>query len=226
MREAESRRIFLQRAAVAGAAALAGCASGEKHDEKKDDDVTPAEDLMREHGALNRILLIYDESASRLEKREEVPLDKLADAAGIIERFIEGYHEKLEEEHIFPRFEKAKKHEALVSVLRQQHKAGRTCTSLIIAGCKPGAAARETLAAQLRAFVRMYRPHEAREDTVLFPDLRGLMSAKEYDELGDAFEKREHELLGADGFEGVVARVAELEKAFGLDDLAKFTPPA
>src|SRR6186997_713716 len=30
----------------------------------------------------------------------------------------------------------------------------------------------QSLAGALRSFVRMYRPHEAREDTVLFPALR------------------------------------------------------
>jgi hypothetical protein len=44
----------------------------------------------------------------RLETRGEVPLDALAAAAGIVRRVIEDYHEKLEEEHLFPRFEKAR----------------------------------------------------------------------------------------------------------------------
>jgi hypothetical protein len=38
----------------------------------------------------------------------------------------------------------------------------------------------------------MYRPHESREDTVLFPAIRSLMTAKEYDDLGEQFEDREH----------------------------------
>jgi hypothetical protein len=34
----------------------------------------------------------------------------------------------------------------------------------------------------------MYEPHEAREDTVLFPALHGIMTAAQYDDLGEAFE--------------------------------------
>ncbi len=34
----------------------------------------------------------------------------------------------------------------------------------------------------------MYRPHEAREDTILFPALRKLVSKNEYHSLGEKFE--------------------------------------
>ena len=36
-------------------------------------------------------------------------------------------------------------------------------------------------------FVRMYEPHEAREDTVLFPQFRKIVSKHEYDALGEEF---------------------------------------
>jgi hypothetical protein len=71
----------------------------------------------------------------------------------------------------------------------------------------------------------MYRPHEAREDTVLFPALHELVAPPEYEELGDKFESREHELFGEDGFEKIVEEIAGLEKKVGLYDLARFTPP-
>jgi hemerythrin-like domain-containing protein len=70
----------------------------------------------------------------------------------------------------------------------------------------------------------MYAPHEAREDTVLFPALRRLVSAHEYDALGEAFEDEEHRKFGQEGFEGMVERVAGLEKTLGIYDLKQFTP--
>jgi hypothetical protein len=36
----------------------------------------------------------------------------------------------------------------------------------------------------------MYRPHEAREDTVLFPALREIVSEQEFGALGEDFEKK------------------------------------
>jgi hemerythrin-like domain-containing protein len=75
-----------------------------------------------------------------------------------------------------------------------------------------------------QAFIRMYRPHEAREDTVLFPAFRSIVTPHEFDALGDDFEKKEDELFGDEGFFKVVNQVAELEKKLGIYELAQFTP--
>jgi hypothetical protein len=75
-----------------------------------------------------------------------------------------------------------------------------------------------------RAGIRMYNPHEAREDTVLFPAFRQIVSEREYDPLGEDFEKKEHELFGEKGFQGMVDKVAGIEKKLGIYDLAQFTP--
>jgi hemerythrin-like domain-containing protein len=86
----------------------------------------------------------------------------------------------------------------------------------------PASAAR--LRELLHQFTRMYAPHEAREDTVLFPALRQIVSKEEYGALGEAFEKKEHELFGKEGFERFVDRIAGIEKRLGIYDLAQFTP--
>lgn len=180
---------------------------------------------MREHGVVNRILLVYEEAIRRLEAGVELPPDAVSGAAGIVRRFVEDYHEKLEEEHLFPRFVKAGTLADLVEVLQAQHEAGRRLTGDIL-GLAPAAAdarSRQTLVSRLRSFIRMYRPHEAREDTVLFPALRRLIREREYRALGDRFERREHELFGERGFEGVVDEVAAIEKGLGIYDLAQFT---
>ena len=67
-------------------------------------------------------------------------------------------------------------------------------------------------------------PHEAREDTVLFPAFRKIVSRNEYDSLGEEFEKNEHRLFGEDGFEMMVNKVAGIEKALGIYELSQFTP--
>nr|WP_262884814.1 hemerythrin domain-containing protein [Prolixibacter bellariivorans] len=75
----------------------------------------------------------------------------------------------------------------------------------------------------LQSFTTMYRPHEAREDTVLFPALRKIISKNEFYALGEDFEKK-HELFGQNGFENVVENVAAQEKQLGIYDLNQFTP--
>jgi hemerythrin-like domain-containing protein len=224
----------LYRAGMATAAACAGSLAfaqeGEKQGgkEKEQVEVTPTEDLMREHGLLNRVLLIYDHCRHSLEANRQFEVATLTSAAGIIRNFIEQYHEKLEEDHIFPRFEKANKLVDLVKTLRTQHAAGRKVTGEIEQLAKSSvwkdAAQRKNLQQSLEAFVRMYRPHEAREDTILFPALHTIVSKSEFDAMGDQFEDQEHKMFGEEGFEGQVGRVGELEKKLGIFDLAQFTP--
>jgi hypothetical protein len=75
-----------------------------------------------------------------------------------------------------------------------------------------------------RAGIRMYNTNEAREDTVLFPAFRQIVSEHEYDPLGEDFEKKEPELFGEEGFQRMVDKVAGIEKKLGIYDLAQFTP--
>ena len=211
---------------VVGANAFA--AEPEKKQEEQPEDVSPAEDLMREHGLLNRVLLIYGESINRLENKRDLPAAPLADSAKIIQTFIEDYHEKLEEDHLFPRFEKAGKLVELTKVLREQHAAGRRLTNTILSLANDRAIKndddRRKLVTSLQEFVHMYRPHEAREDTILFPALHSIVSRNEYDSLGEQFEDEEHKRFGEEGFEKMVDKVADLEKKLGIYDLAQFTP--
>src|SRR5512141_1745543 len=143
---------------------------------KEEAEVGPAEDLMREHGVLRRVMFLYDEAAHRLDGSATPPLDALGAAAAIVKRVIEDYHEKLEENFVFPRMEKAKKLTGLTATLRQQHEAGRKVTGGIQRLSKGtlADADRRQLADLLRTFNRMYRPHAAREDTVLFPAFHDL----------------------------------------------------
>jgi hemerythrin-like domain-containing protein len=193
-----------------------------------EEEVTPGEDLMQEHGLLKRILLVYREGIRRLERNEDLPPDAIADGARLIRDFVEDYHEKLEEEFLFPRFRKANQQVELVDTLLRQHQAGRALTDrtmrLATLEAIRDAGQRQELIGSLASFIRMYEPHEAREDTVLFPAFRKIASAHEYDALGEDFEKREHEKFGRDGFEGNVEKVAAIEKRLGIFELGQFTP--
>jgi hemerythrin-like domain-containing protein len=199
-----------------------------KGKEKGEEDVKPAEDLMREHGVLNRVLLIYEEIGRRIGAARDFRPETLASAAGVVRDFIENYHEKQEEDFLFPRFRKAGRLVDLVDTLEAQHEAGRRQTAVIVqlataSGLKT-ADSRKRLVNAMHRFIHMYRPHEAREDTVLFPALHEIVSGHEYDAIGEQFEKNEHRLFGEDGFEKMVDRVAGLERELGIYDLAQFTP--
>jgi hemerythrin-like domain-containing protein len=143
---------------------------------------------------------------------------------------VEDYHEKLEENFLFPAFEKKNTLTDLVKVLKKQHEAGRKLTDTILREAADDRFKKEdgrkAVGAACAAFIRMYRPHEAREDTVLFPALRKVLSAKDIKDLGEQFEKEEDKLFGEGGFEKVVEQVAGFEKKLGIHDLDHFTPKA
>lgn len=231
--EASGRRQFLRAVGSAGlvvagcatgsstASSMASPANGPKAKAGKEAEVTPGEDLMQEHGVLDRILLIYDEAARRIDLGERFDYATLATAAGIVRRFIEDYHEKNEEQFVFPRLQSAGRETPLVAVLLAQHQRGREATDAIRQSAGRGGSL--DLVKQLRGFSRMYRPHAAREDTVIFPAFRALLDQAAYRELGERFEDKEHELLGEHGFEAAVAEVTRLEQALDIADLAKFT---
>jgi hemerythrin-like domain-containing protein len=194
----------------------------------EDEGVTAPEDLMKEHGVLNRCLLVYEEGMRRLQAHEEVGPQVFHQTADLVRRFVEVYHEQNEEKYIFPVFQKAGKLTDLVTTLLTQHKAGRAVTAEILRLSEPSAFqnpdAQGRLVAACQQFIRLYRPHEAREDTVLFPALRTILAPKQVEALGARMEVDEKKVLGAEGFEKAVAEVASLEKALGIDDLAQFTP--
>ena len=221
------RRSFLaQSASVIGVAGLAAIGCSHKKSSEPEEEITPVEDLMREHGLLRRIMYVYDEAIRRLEQNAETPLDALGDAAAVVRRVIEDYHEQIEEQHVFPRFEEAKRLTELVATLRRQHAAGRAVTTQIreLAKIQLDDADRNRLVNALRGFNHMYRPHAAREDTDLFPLLREVVGAANYRELGDRFEEIETEKLGEHGFEHALADVEQIERAFGLSKLGMLMP--
>ena len=232
--EREGRRLFLRASGSALAGAFAASVVSPTHlfsQEKKkkgeeEEEVSTNEDLMREHGILKRVLLVYEEIIRRISAKQDFPPQSVTDSANIIRKFIEDYHEKLEEDHLFPRFQQKGKLVDLVDVLYQQHQAGRRVTDRVLGTVKSlkSQEEREKLAADLRAFNRMYAPHEAREDTVLFPELHKVVSPHEYDALGEQFEKIERQTFGGDGFDIYVDKVTEIEKQLGIYDLAQFTP--
>jgi hemerythrin-like domain-containing protein len=212
--------------ATGGALLLSGCARGE---EAEEGDVSATEDLMREHGVLRRILVVYRQTVPML-RTAPAALDAgaIAAAAELFRNFGEAYHEGLlEEQHIFPAVRKAGGEAAgLVDTLLVQHKRGREITAFVQAKTsagKVGAGDAEPLARALDGFVRMYEAHAAWEDTIVFQAWKKALTPKQLDEAGEQFEAIEHAQFKGDGFDIAVDQIARIEQRLGLHDLARYT---
>jgi hemerythrin-like domain-containing protein len=205
---------------------LAFADKNESH--KEEEEVSPSEDLMREHGILDRILLIYETSIQRLVGDGDFSLEVIRKTAQLKRSFIENYHEKLEEDYLFPRLLKAGQQVELVNTLLVQHQAGRRLTDTILHFTTPHSfqdrRTRNSLNKAMSQYIQMYRPHASREDTVLFPAFKKIVPENEYKELGEQFEEKEHALFGEGGFQTILGQVIELEKELGIYELSQFTP--
>ncbi|MGE5184386.1 MAG: hemerythrin domain-containing protein, partial [Acidobacteriota bacterium] len=184
MTKTMSRRELLGTGTVTLGLVLVGCRRTSEGGDDTAGEVSPGEDLMREHGVLERLMVVYETAAKRLDTGDRSAVSAVRDAATIAHDFVEEYHERIEEQYVFPRFEHANHLVELVRVLRQQHDAGRGLTNRILElsqGPLTADADRATLAAALRGYVTMFTPHVGREDTVLFPAFHELVG-KQYAE--------------------------------------------
>jgi hemerythrin-like domain-containing protein len=194
-------------------------------------EITPTEDLMREHGILKRLLLIYEDAEKRLRGHKpfqpHVVYPVILQSGIIARHFIENYHQKLEENYIFTRFLQEQSHVDLVHILQEQHVAATQLTTLILQAAGQAdqhMQGRQYTARLLSLYKQMYEPHEAREDTVLFPAFRKLVTPEEFQVLGEKFEKIEETMFGKNGFETILKKVEQLEKALGIYELSQYTP--
>ena len=225
------RRLILAAGSLSAGLVGVAFAGSENQEEVAEGEVTANEDLMREHGIIRRALFVY--SAAGVRARQDpssIPLSSLLDTAKLFREFAEDYHERgLEEAHIFPVVRLLKTPVAqLPDVLLAQHQRGREITDYIHAVAARNALAAseaERFGATLDAFVAMYGPHAAREDTVLFPAWKVALGDKRYDEMGEQFEELEQRMFGHDGFDDALNRIVKIEAAFGLSDLAAVTAP-
>ncbi|MEC0259809.1 MULTISPECIES: hemerythrin domain-containing protein [Paenibacillus] len=203
-----------------------------RQQDEAEKEMPPTEDLMREHGVLKRILLIYEDVEKRLkgEKGYDPYLINpvILHTASIARNFIENYHQRLEENYVFPKFIHETQYVDLVRVLQEQHEAARRLTDMIrqsaISPTSYHWRERAQFAHTLNQYIHMYEPHEAREDTVLFPAFREMVGGDEFKRLGEQFEEIEEKMFGKNGFKRIVNQVAQLEKSLGIYELAQFTP--
>ncbi|MFZ2013331.1 MAG: hemerythrin domain-containing protein [Nocardioides sp.] len=190
---------------------------------------SPGEELMTEHGVLKRVLLAYRAISTRLGKAERVPREALVDAAQIVADYVESFHEGLEEAYVFPRVAAHAAYTGVVETLLAQHDRGRHLTSEILvlaASDSSRPSAREPLRARLDAFVTMYEPHEAWEDTVIYPALRALTPSRTLDELAARFADLEAGRYSDLALARILERVEGVEQQLGIGDLASFTAPS
>ena len=231
MNKATSRRALLQVGALSSVVAASGLAlPALARDTKKtgaEEAISPPEDLMREHAILDRILLIYEAGMRRAGQGEDIDPGRFRTCR----RHRARLHPRLSREvrggADLPALQDGRPHG------RAGQRAGRPARAPDASS--PNASSRPrrrpAIASRARRWAATSRPSSpciartprARRPTSS-PPCASSSPADEYEGIADEMEKRERQAFGADGFEKVAKKVAEIETVIGIHDLDVFTP--
>ncbi|HTX43915.1 MAG TPA: hemerythrin domain-containing protein, partial [Methanocella sp.] len=191
-------------------------ARGEELEEKES---SPMEDLMKEHGAIERILLIYQRMIEKAITGQEVDVSVINRASKMVDEYVSKHHEQDEEKYVFPKFREANYIVDLVDTLEHQHNVSRRLNQQVMELSAKGAEITQDEAVRLLdlcgMFINMYLPHISRENTIVFPTFFDIVSPEYVEDMKEKMEDREEKILGETGFRGFVGRVAALEKEVG-----------
>ncbi len=198
-----------------------------KGEELEQEESSPIEDLMREHGVVERILLIYQRILEKAITGQEIDISAINAAARLVDSYVSDHHEKDEESYIFPKFREANYIVELVDTLENQHDVAREVNRQILDLSSKGATIGQEdlirLLDRCGMFINMYLPHISRENTILFPAFFDIVSREYIQEIKEKMEDEEEQALGDTGFRGLIGRLSELEKQVGCHDLDQYT---
>ncbi len=188
---------------------------------------SPAEDLMKEHGAIERIMLLYQRMIEKAITGQEIDVSVIHRASNLVSEYVAGHHEHDEEQYIFPKFREANYIVELVDTLERQHNVTRELNREAMELSSKGSEITQDEAVRLLdlcgMFINMYLPHISRENTILFPVFYDIVSADYVNEIKAKMEDEEEKVLGETGFRGLIGRISELEKEIGCHELSRYT---
>ncbi|MDA8305629.1 MAG: hemerythrin domain-containing protein [Deltaproteobacteria bacterium] len=220
-----SRRNFLVLAGASGAGLLEGCSKSRRPVETT---YTAIEILERQHGINRRALAILDTIKNEINAQMDISPEIAGGAVGVIETFMIKCHQLMEEKFVFPAFAGTQKTADLIAVLRKQHDAASKLTGILKPLCvnfsqNDEEKRRETVK-MIHLLTRMSQAHESWEDTTLFPLLRVVDPGKSYARLSSEVQAAETNLIGRDGLDETLQKIASYENGLGIGNLASFTP--
>lgn len=189
---------------------------------------SPIEDLSKEHGVLERLLLIYDKVINDAASGMGFNARAINGATRIFKDYIGEHHDRCEERYIFPKFREANYIVELIDILQYQHDVAKRLTGEILERTSPGSPMDESGVKRVTSLccslVYMYRPHMSREQTVVSPTFYDIVTEGYIKDIKEEMEAEEKKLLGETGFRGLVGRVSEIEKEVGTHDLQQYIP--
>jgi hemerythrin-like domain-containing protein len=191
--------------------------------EKAMEKISPTEELCVEHAMIDRVLLAIDKTLKMAGNSKKADLSPINKGCELIKMALVQHHMKIEEEHIYPRFEDDRVLGQLARELKDQHIEARKMVSRMDQLSRSGSSDTDELRRVFMDFRDMMTAHDAREATVLFPAMEGIWTDKQLQSLKEAQEEDEEKLLGEEGEEKLYSMLGEVESAAGIESVKDFT---
>jgi len=182
----------------------------------------PTEELAFEHGVLTRIMLAINNVLKKAGKSPKTSLRPIYQACEMFQQAVIDHHMKIEEEHVYPKFEDTELADC-VGLLKAQHDEARKLIARMTGLSKGGRPDMDQLNATFRDFHDMIVAHAAWEETVLFPAMEGTWPDKELRDLREMQEDQEEKMFGKDAAKTIYSKLTELESSCGIEGLRDFT---
>ena len=151
----------------------------------------PIEELMNEHRTIEKVL-------TALAAAEDHPVDLAfyQQVVDFLAHFADGCHHDKEEKRLFPSMEEKgmTQESSLLGLMYEEHETGRAQVALMRLCIEEGNL--EAVQRVARDVVALLRDHIEREDHVLFPMARDLLSDEELARLGAAFATDQNQACG------------------------------
>ena len=166
------------------------------------------DELRHEHQIILLVLGAAEREAQSLKDTGKVKAGKLEKFLDFFRVFVDRCHHGSEEKYLFPKLQEKDlaSFGPPVQVMLHEHERGRQLLQALAQVKGQDRAAAASLAAGLQAFASHLRSHIDKESNVLFSMADQVLTPEEQQELLDAFEKHEDQVVGP----GVHAKYKQL----------------
>lgn len=161
----------------------------------------PTDDLREEHKAVKLMLRILEGVCTKIESGKSVKQEDLEELVEFMRVFVDKCHHTKEEVYLFPEMEKAgiSGSSELITSLKNEHEEGRQHVRRIEEVVFEKEEQREfpTMVEHSKAYIQLLIPHIDKEENKLFPIADAYLSQTVQEDLLEAFEAVETEIIGS-----------------------------
>ena len=182
----------------------------------------PIEELMDEHRVIERVLGIIEIAADLLDDDETVDPELFVDIVDFLSTFADKCHHSKEEKHLFAKMQEcgASGEVGPIAVMLREHQDGRAHVRKMaeLSQKKMTKANKAAMAKASRAYVELLSQHIRKEDNVLYPMAKQILSGEDMKDLEKSFSEVEEKIMGPGVHEKFHRKIEEWDKKYGRPD--------